>query len=922
MRRLAGFVACAALALISPPRTAAAQSGGIRGRVAEAGGSPLAHATISVDGTPLRTSSNDRGEYLLGGVPAGTHTVRARVLGYVAQSAQVTVTAGENATRDFTLQSQPIGLSAIDVTIGSRARHTAADELAVPVDVFTLEEIHAQGTSETSQILSQLSPSVNFPRQSVADATDIVRPFTMRGLSPDQTLVLVNGRRRHHTALVHVFGAALGAGSSGVDMNAIPASAIERMEVLRDGAAAQYGSDAIAGVVNLVLRQGAFPLTISANTGRYITGDFPDDGTTADLAGSWGLGLGTGSVSLFTEYRYREPTNRAGADPVDQIVTGDADVIDTVTNTVTTKNNPVPQPNHHWGDGSSSDILTYVNAVFPSADRTAELYASGGYSFRNGTGNGFRRQAMDTRNWRVIYPLGFLPRFNADVEDFSGSAGLRGTRNGWRYDLGGSFGHSRFTYNLDHTLNASLGPCLDVACAPGPDGRFNTPDDPGIPNQTSFFAGELRLGEYDGTIDISRQVNFGFSRPANLAFGAAIRHETYQIAAGERASWIQGGRLDLTGAPQPPGSQVFPGFRPDNEIDAARDNVGGYVDLEANLSSSFLVDLASRFESYSDAGERLTWKVATRYQAGPRLTLRAAVSTGFRAPSLSQSWYSSTVTNFKADALGNPTPFEVGIFRVDHPAAVALGSAPLHEETSTNYSGGFAWSPSENFTITADYYAINVDGRILMTAELSGDSVAAILQRAGQVAEVARYFSNALTTQTRGYDITLSKAWALSAGRRLNLNFVMNYTKTEVTDSLPLPSELATAGVARFDRLFEGGLNAIEKERPNSRFTLTGRYTNARWSAEVRANHYGEYTSSLLSYTDLQTYGGKTLIDAEISRTFGSGMTLAIGGRNLFDTYPDRTGQVNSFGIMQFPTASPFGFNGRYLYARVDMQVR
>ncbi|HEU5217661.1 MAG TPA: TonB-dependent receptor plug domain-containing protein, partial [Gemmatimonadales bacterium] len=589
----------ALLALLAAPPLGA-QAGHIRGRVTDSSKAALAGAVVSVDGTLLRAMIGSSGTYEIRGVSPGVHTVRARLIGFTAQSAQVTVPAGGEVQHDFVLAQSVVQLDPINVVTGSRARHTAAEELAVPVDVFGSEKIHQVGSTETGEVLALLSPSVNFPRQSVADASDIVRPFTLRGLSPDHALVLVNGWRRHRTALVHNFAAGMGAGSSGVDMNALPASAIDRIEVLRDGAAAQYGSDAIAGVVNLVIKEGDFAPFIRGDMGRYVTGPFPDDGNTYNVNGGWGIPVGRGSISLFGEYRHRDATNRAGADPEDQIVAGDADAID-ANGKVTQKNNPVPQPNHHWGDGIARDALGFLNARFPvTASGSSEFYAFGGYSHRIGTGNGFRRQGISDRNWPQIYPLGYLPEFHPTVKDGSGAAGLRGTAGGWSYDLGGSFGYNSFVYDLRNTMNVSLGPCLDVACAPGLDGIFGNADDPGIPNKTRIDAGTLKLNELVTALNLAKPVKIGLPGDLNLATGIQFRRENYQIVAGEKASYIQGGHLNRSGDPAPPGSQVFGGFQPQNEVNAHRQNVGGYLDLESNLSRALLVNVAGRFEHYSD----------------------------------------------------------------------------------------------------------------------------------------------------------------------------------------------------------------------------------------------------------------------------------------------------------------------------------
>lgn len=617
MRRLLDVAAVSLLITLGAVTHLAAQvTGVIRGRVADSAGAALARASVTIDGLALRATANEAGAYELVGVPAGTHTLRVRLIGYEPRTARVNLPAGAVVEQDFMLAAHPIGLSPIDVVVGSRARHTAAEELAVPVDVYASEQLALQGTSETSQILQSLSASVNFPRQSVTDATDIVRPFTLRGLSPDHTLVLLNGWRRHQSAVVNTFAYGTGAGSSGVDLNAVPASAIERVEVLRDGASAQYGSDAIAGVVNLVLKEGPFTPFLNVATGRYATGDYPDDGTTVNASGGWSVGLGRGSLALFGEFLNREPTNRALPDPFDD--------------------SGAPQPNHHWGDGLERDLLSLANLRLPLNDqRTRELYAFGGYSSRTGTGNGYRRYPDSERNWPEIYPLGFLPEFRPDVTDYSAAAGYRALVGAWAVEFGGSLGHSGFEYHLRNTLNASLGPCLaPPACAPGADGVLGTGDDPGIPNQTSFFAGGVRRDDLGLGASATRTLEVGLPAPVNIAVGLAFRRERFQITQAELASWIHGGHLSQDSTDTSGGSQVFPGFEPGDETDQSRTNFGVFADLETELTPQLLAAVAARFETYSDFGERVTGKLALRYQPSRRVTLRAAGSTGFRAPGL------------------------------------------------------------------------------------------------------------------------------------------------------------------------------------------------------------------------------------------------------------------------------------------------
>ena len=919
------------LLLALAPGGLVAQGGTVRGRVADTAGAPLAAAIVSIEGTGLRVASDVAGGYEIRGVPGGAYTLRARLLGYVPLAVRVTVLDGATVDQDIALAAQAIALSPIDVTVGSRARHTAADELAVPVDVFTSEVLAAQGTQETAQILQSLAPSVNFPRQSVTDATDIVRPFTLRGLSPDHTLVLVNGWRRHQTAVVNTFAYGTGAGSSGVDMNAIPTSAVDRIEVLRDGASAQYGSDAIAGVVNVVLKDGQFAPFVSASTGRYAPGDYPGDGTTVGVNAGWGFRLGKGSLGVFAELLDRQPTNRAWADPYDDSGTGLVDSVD-AQGKVVIKRNPVPQPNFHWGDGLEQDILTAANLRLPLNDAgTAELYGFGTLSARAGTGNGYRRYEVDARNWPEIYPLGFLPEFAPDVTDYSAAGGIRTATGGWSIDIGGSFGHNDFVYNLANTLNTSLGPCVAPAapCAPGDDGIFGNTDDPGIANQASFMAGQLRRDEIIGGVSAVKAVNAGFPSPLNVALGLQVRRERYRIMQGERASWIDGAHLTQDSTEATSGSQVFPGFAPADEVDAARTNVGVYFDFETDLARGFLANVAGRFENYSDFESLFTGKVAFRYRPSPQLMLRAAGSTGFRAPGLGQGYFSKVVTNVIAG-----TPVQVGIFPVTSNASRLLGAKRLDAEKSLNLSAGFAFSPADNVTLTVDVFRITIKDRILLGATFDSDTTDSILARGGITGVGGvQYFTNGLDTRTSGLDLTADLRVPTAAGI-VQLTGAMNFTKNEITRTDPLPAVFAN------DPDETGLIDsvtyiAITEERPDWRATLTAQYTAGRLHALARGSYFGKFSSAQPGYCDLcrERYGAKTLFDAEVGYRFGP-VELSVGVRNLLDTYPDQPSSTvdvdggttareynNNFGTFPWAAASPFGYNGRYLYARLDMRL-
>ena len=409
-------------------------------------------------------------------------------------------------------------------------------------------------------------------------------------------------------------------------------------------------------------------------------------------------------------------------------------------------------------------MLSFANFRLPLNDAgTAEIYSFGGFSHRDGSGNGYRRYFDSARNWPEIYPLGFLPTIDGKATDYSAAGGLRGVVGGWSYDLGGEFGHNHFDYGITNSNNASLGPCLDPAnpCAPGPDGVLGTADDPGIPNQTSFFAGRVLREELVTGVNVAKPVELGLPSAVNLAFGATFRRERYVIREGELASYINGFHLaqDSSGV-APAGSSVFPGFTPSDATDRHRTNFGFYADAETNLTPQVLANVAGRFERYSDFGSRVTGKAAVRFQPSKRLTLRGAVSSGFRAPGLSQVGFGKVVTNVIA---GNF--IDLGIFPVDHPASLALGSKPLRDETAINFSGGMAVSPTQNLTITADYFHIKINHRILLGATFDDAATLAILSAAGfGNIQGVQYFTNGLDTKTQGVDLTANLRVPSSAG--------------------------------------------------------------------------------------------------------------------------------------------------------------
>ncbi|HYI09027.1 MAG TPA: TonB-dependent receptor [Thermoanaerobaculia bacterium] len=857
----------------------AAQNTTIRGQVTlQADGAPIAGVVVSTEDGAVSAVTDADGRYELS-VPSARGAVRvtAALQGFQSRTATVDVSGGGDVTRDFAL-TVSFGQ---EITVGSRAIG-AESEKAVPVDVFTQEQIATSPSTETNQILQKMAPSFNFPRPTITDGTDTVRPATLRGLGPDQLLVMVNGKRRHASALVNANNS-VGRGSSGVDLNAIPASAIDSVEILREGAAAQYGSDAIAGVINLVLKSDAQPLRIEAKYGATTHGD--GEVIDASINGGWNLGRGV----LFTtfEYRNRYETNRADPDPRDQIVAGDAG------------NNAVSQPNHHWGDSYMRDLIAFANFNLPlTTDGKQIAYAFGGFSNRHGSHGGFYRRALQAQNIPSIYPLGFLPLIEPRVIDGALTAGVRGEMTGWFYDLSAGYGKNEFDFYVRNSLNTSLGP---------------------VGNQTSFYAGTLGDDQLTANLDVSRQYRFGgLAGPVNVAIGAEFRRDGYEIQAGEPNSYRDGGMPDQFGNRAPAGAQVFPGFRPSNEIDTSRNSKAVYVDLEGDVFEQLRVGVAGRFEDYSDFGSTSNGKLTLRYSPMQKLIFRAAASTGFRAPSLSQSYFSAVSTNFLRDpATGQLAPFEVGTYPVNSPIALALGATPLEPETSRNMSAGVVFQPLANLEITADYFRIDIDDRIVFSGNFTGPQVLPLIQPFGVTG--ARFFTNAIDTRTRGFDVVANYQRGLASFGRIDLSAAYSQNKTRIDGVVATPPQLAGLSEVLFDRIER---RRVECGQPKNNIRLLQSWNYGGLNVTARESRYGEYCSFTLLPADDQTYGAEWLTDLEGSYKWSS-YRVAVGVENLFDVFPDRnrlgTPQAN-FGIFTYPSQSPFGMNGRFVYTRLSYE--
>ncbi|WP_420478335.1 TonB-dependent receptor plug domain-containing protein [Brevundimonas sp. FT23028] len=758
------------------------------------------------------------------------------------------------------------------VVTGTRAPNRSRLDTLAPVDVVTQEDLQNRGTTELAAALAQSVPSLTFPRPAVVDGTDSVRPATLRGLSPDQTLVLVNGTRRHASALVNVNGT-VGRGSAAVDLNTIPSGALDRVEVLRDGASAQYGSDAIAGVVNLRLRQADHGGGATVTAGQYYTtidtarapGRDEQDGGTLTASAWQGFGLGDGGyLTLSAEYLRRDPTNRSDLDPR------------VTPNAVTAR----------FGDPEVEQWTVFANAGAPLGNGW-EAYGWAGYQDRDSESAAFPRLASNVNNVAALYPNGFLPKIAVNSRDLSAAGGVRGVIGGWDADVNLVYGRNALEFRTEESLNSTYG-----AASP-----------------TSFDSGSLIYDQLVLGADVTRQFDVGLYAPLNVAAGLEARRETYQIEAGQAESWDRGplgGNTALTS-----GAQGFVGFQPSNEVDEDRTAVGVYVDVEAPITEQLTVAGAVRFEDYSDFGNATTGKVSARYDFTPSFALRGSVSTGFRAPSLQQSYFTSTASVIQSGSI-----VETGTFPATSTVASLLGAEPLDAETSVNYTLGAVFRLGD-FNLTVDAYQIDIEDQIVLSELINrsfSPQVASLLDPLG--VQAARFFLNGVDTTTKGVDVVGRYRINDETYGDWDFTVAANFNDVEVT-RLPTSSSVLSPVPPLFAR---SRILTIEDGTPDTKVSGTTDWSYGRWGVTARATYYASVLQPGSTAASDYWTGDKVVADFEGRFSPNERITLALGVDNAFDEYPDAVpASLNSNGVLGFPFYSPFGFNGRYVYARVGV---
>jgi len=787
------------------------------------------------------------------------------------------------------------------VVTGTRVANRSALDTASPVDIISADTLKSTGTTELNQALSVALPSLNFPRPALTDGTDTIRPATLRGMAPDQSLVLVNSKRRHTSSLVNLNGS-IGRGSAAVDLNTIPTAMVKNIEVLRDGAAAQYGSDAISGVVNVRLRtdrdggEGTFTFGERKTDYSMLNGGAPagatwgpgpesrsrTDGQVRTLSAWKGLPWGeSGYVTIAGEAKSQEHTERSGYDLRQQYAR--------VNGAFDPREQTINRYDAWYGEPEMKQKTVFVNAGNTLAGG-AKVYGWSSYQLRDALSAGYFRLPQDVRNVQAIYPDGFLPIIAPTVEDFSAAAGISWSIGDWDLDSSLVYGQNRMNYDVVNTLNASYGAA----------------------SKTSFDAGGFTYKQLVYNLTGVRKFDIGgLASPLNVALGTEARREGYELHAGEPTSWNNGGVL-VNGAPAASGAQVFPGFRPANASDTSRTAVGVFVDVEANVTDKLLASAAVRGEHYNDFGGNVSGKLAARYDFAKQFALRGSAQNGFRAPSLQQQNFTSTSTNFI-----NGIPYEITTFKPSDPVAVALGAQPLKAEKSTNYSLGavMRFAP---LSITVDAYRIKVRDRIVLSENLTSTAVRDYIVRQGFAGVGGgRFFINGVDTTTKGVDIVANLPWNAGAAGRFDFTLAGNVNKTEVT-RVPTTAQLAALSPAPilFDRV---NVLTLEQGQPKNKITASANWKLNQWGVTARATRYGKVLAPGTTAANDFWMGEHTIVDLEGRIALTKKLSLALGADNLFDQYSETLPfTLNTTNNTPFSNYTPFGNSGRYIYARAS----
>ena len=918
-----------------------AQSGIIKGTVTDENG-PLAGASVSI-GEKNGTTTDNSGNYELS-VKPGKHTLSITYVGYQLSSRQVDVKADQTVVADARLVNASLAENI--VVLGSRSA-TGRSNLStpVPVDVIPLAQvINEIGQVDLNQILNFIAPSFQSSRQTVSDGTDHIDPAQLRGLGTDQVLVLINGKRRHQSALVNVNGT-INRGQVSTDLSAIPASAIERIEILRDGAAAQYGSDAIAGVINIVLKKSTGILEASVSYGEYMSKydknyalfkinnktDDPSvkvtDGGTFQASLGYGFNIGKGYLNVTGEYISREGTNRTGT--YTGAVYPNVNGVNRDDSILSAKGLTRNNFDMRAGNSRMKGGTVFYNFGLP-VGKNGEVYAFGGYGQKNGNATGIFRYPSSipgsakkyASNVFAIYPNGFLPQIATDIVDFSTAVGFRTKFNNWNFDISNTYGINKFDFGVRNSANYT---------------QFAVAGN----QQTSFDAGGLKFWQNTVNADISKKL--AVLEGLNLAGGLEYRVDAFGIRSGEKASY---NNYDVSSGASA-GAQVFPGFVNTLADTKKRNSKAAYIDLEQDFTKHLLVEGALRFEHYSDFGSTLNYKLAARYKIADNFAIRGSINTGFRAPSMQQRFFAKTNTVFVSQG-GNLVPIQAGTFTNDSKPAQILGIPKLKEETSHSYSLGITAKPFRNFEITVDAYQIDIKNRIILTNNFTGGSDSALNAQLRAVgASTANFFTNAIDTRARGLETVLSYNAKFAGKHSLRTTLAMTFINNEVKkgpDGKPIihASEILINSGQLGNYFNREDQSRVEVANPKNKITLTFNYKYSKFRVLLRFAHFGNVTYldpsinpanpaafPINAFTGQretldQTFSAKTVTDISLSYQITKEVGVTIGANNLFDVYQDRqyhSGNMSSGRFVYSRRVEQMGYNGAYYFARLTFAL-
>ncbi|MDF0731392.1 TonB-dependent receptor [Pseudomonas entomophila] len=771
------------------------------------------------------------------------------------------------------------------VVLGTRRSDVTALSSSAPVDIIDAQQLERTGATTINQALERLTPSFNFPQSGGTGLSAWNgKSASLRGLSPDQTLVLVNGKRRHASAYVKV-QEDWGYGSQPVDISTLPISAVDHIEVLRDGASAQYGSDAIAGVVNIVLRKDASGGHFATQVGQYRQGD----GLSREVNGWKGWQLGEdGFFNVSFDGTRNNPTDRGYDDNRQFYFSGDP-------------REATADRDKTWGaSGMRKFNLAFNGEVGLSEQLRAYSFGTFGRTFNEVKLLFVRPQ--DNGTVRSIYPDGFMPELTVRQDDVAGTVGLKyDLGEEGRFDLSATYGQNRQWDWIDNTVNASLG-----AASP-----------------THFYNGERINAQSVLNLDYTRDLNIAALRnPVTLSTGIGAIEDRYALKAGDTASWINGGQpvignpiLDGSGTlvPAPAGAQAYSGLTPTDASTSSRHSFNAYFDLESQFTEQFQAGLALRQEHYSDFGDATTGKLSARYDFTPQVAVRATASTGFRAPTLGQQYTSSTSLTF----FGNEV-FQSRTLPVASGAAKALGASDLKAEKSRSLSLGLVLRPTTNTDLSIDAYQIGIRDRITPTQNLTGAYVQGVLAGAGY-SDIgsARFYTNAMDTMTRGVDVVGHYRPELSVPGKLELSLGYSRSKTTITGIAPNPGALAGSNLVLIGRQIQG---LIEDASPESKLVLGALYRWQDWDLNLSQVRYGRYTYTHANDPALdQRMSPQWVTNLDITHHLTDALSLSVGANNLFDSYPDKLLPGNrSRGVSKYTSLAPDGFNGAFYYVRAS----